>query len=126
MSLGRERSGGMVEPRALVALVGNEPRAYRDAVVKLLADSRPLVRVTAVEPDDVDREVLRLRPHLVICSSLTPAVETVPLSWVLLYPGGENRSEVSVVGARVVHEEIDVAGVLSVIDETSALIAPDR
>jgi hypothetical protein len=57
------------------ALIANEPRVYREVISDVLMRLRPLIEVfCCVEADDLDREVARLGPHLVICSRLTDSV----------------------------------------------------
>lgn len=61
----------MEEVRALVA---NDPRIYREVIAAALRELRPLVEVVVAEPEELDREVERVRPHLVICNQATAIV----------------------------------------------------
>lgn len=104
------------------ALVANDPRVYRELIADALLRLRPLVEVSIAEPEVLDREVERLRPHLVICSRTSAAVQAMCRRWVVLYPDGENRAEVGGAGtgrwaARLLHG-VGVADLLSVVDET--------
>lgn len=58
-------------------LVANEPCAYREAITGALQELRPHIEFNAVEPDGLDGEVARLRPHLVVCSQITAAVHNL-------------------------------------------------
>ena len=50
----------------LQVLVANEPCAYREVITGVLRELRPHIEVNAGEPDGLDGEVARLRPHLVV------------------------------------------------------------
>ncbi len=52
-------------------LIANEPPAYREVLALALQEMRVPADVTCVEPEDLDSEIVRLAPHLVICSRLT-------------------------------------------------------
>lgn len=92
----------------LRVLVANEPRSYREAIAAALAMLRPLDEVVEVNPASLDSEVRRLSPHLVICSRLTPIVETGASSWVELYPGGASRAVTSLGGERTTLPEMNL------------------
>ena len=105
------------------ALVANDPRVYRELIADALVRLRPLVEVSAAEPEELEREVERVRPHLVISSRATNAEERAGcLRWVVLYPNCENRVEIYEGGAggRAVRllEGVGVTDLLSVVDET--------
>jgi hypothetical protein len=105
-------------------LVANEPRVYREVVAYVLSKRRPLLEVLAAEPEDMDREVGRFGPHLVICSRATGPVREGCLAWVVLYPDGEDRVEVGHKGAIPATRPfagVGVAGLLSMVDETGLL-----
>jgi hypothetical protein len=109
------------------ALIANEPRVYREVVSDALMRLRPLVEVFCVDAEDLDREVARFGPHLVICSRLTESVrERCPL-WVVLYPEGEDRAEIGGDGslgiaARLLAGGAGMAELLSVVDEAAGLL----
>lgn len=74
-----------------------------------------------VEPDDLDTATLSLQPHLILCSRLTEVVQTRPTSWVLLYPGGESHSVISVAGKQRLKTDLELDDLLAVVDETLLL-----
>ncbi len=76
-------------PRVLVA---NEPSAYREALTATLRELRPRLLIHPVEPAELDLLVTTMRPTLVVCSRLSPAVQTHAGAWLLLYPEGEDRA----------------------------------
>jgi hypothetical protein len=94
-------------------LVGNEPRSYREVII--------------VAPEDLDGAVVqrRPRPQLVLCSRLTEVVETRGLAWVLLYPHGEAHVVISIAGRRQTAPDLDLDGLLCLIDQTELLARED-
>ena len=104
----------------LHVLVAHEPRAYRQALATVLPDLRPRLRVHLVEPANLDAAAAELRPLLVVCGRLTPAVRAHAASWVVLYPGGADWADIGgVLGERRI-ERPALDDLLAVID---ALVA---
>ncbi len=97
-------------------LAANEPRSYREVLAAALPALRPRCQVTAVEPDDLDAAVERLRPHLVVCSQLTGFAQLPSLAWVLLYPDGKPQSVVGMNGHGRVVAHIEFADLLAIVD----------
>jgi hypothetical protein len=114
--------GNVTEFRTMCIILAHEPRTYRTVLASAIRELRPHVEVLTVEPDDLDTEVARLHPALVVCSHLTPAVEAYPLSWVLLYPGYQTQAEVSLAGQRTTTSDIDFDMLLSLIDRAHRLV----
>lgn len=103
-------------------LVANEPCAYREAITGVLRELRPHIEVNVAEPDGLDGEVARLRPHLVVCSRITVAVQALP-GWVMLYPDGDNRAEIFTAGELMTVENVAFSDLLSFIDRMELLFA---
>jgi hypothetical protein len=101
--------------RVLVAL---ELQSYRQALAAAFRELRPEVEVFEAEKKDLDREMERLGPDLVVCSRLTARVEVHTASWVELYPNHGASSVVSVLGERSTFEEIQLSDLLSILDRT--------
>ena len=99
-------------------LVACELQSYRQALAAALRELRPDVEVFEAGKEDLDQEVERLGPHLVVCSKLTARVEDRAPSWIELYPNHGTRSVVSVLGERSTVEEIQLSDLLSIIDGT--------
>jgi hypothetical protein len=99
-------------------LVACELKSYREAIAAAFRLLRPNVEVFEAEAEDLDREVGRLSPDLVVCSRLTAWVENRVPNWVQLYLGYGPHSIVSVRGERSTIEEIQLSDLLSMIDET--------
>ena len=105
-------------------LVGNEPVFYRDVMATALQDLRPQVEVVEVEPAALDGEVLRRRPHLVVCSELSEVVQTRAPAWVLIYPVGANVAVVSIAGRRTTIPRVRFDDLLAVVDRALATARP--
>ena len=99
-------------------LVACELQSYRQALAAAFRELRPAVEVFEVVEEDLDREVERLGPDLVVCSRLTTRIEDRAPSWVELYPNHGAHSVVSVLGERSTVEEIKLSDLLSIIDRT--------
>jgi hypothetical protein len=99
-------------------LVACELQSYRQVFVATFRELGPDVEVFEAEEEDLDREVERLDPDLVVCSRLTARVEDHAPSWVELYPGSEAYSVISVLGELSTVEEIQLSDLLSIIDRT--------
>jgi hypothetical protein len=104
-------------------LIANDPRSYREVIAAAVQELRPQHSVVSVAPDDVDREICRFKPHLVVCSHLGPAVEANALAWIMLYPGGQTRSEFSIAGQRTAVADIEFSDLLAIVDRTQLLTA---
>ncbi len=102
-------------------LVANEPRAYRQVIATTVGQLRPDVEVVVIAPsDDLDSKVVCLLPDMVICSRLTPAIESSRHAWVLLYPDGETSSVSSIGGKRTSSADLEFDDLLAMIDRVSA------
>lgn len=106
-------------------LVANELCTYRETIADVFQELRPHFEIHCVDPDDLDREIARLRPHMVLCSRLTEAVRSL-LAWVLLYPDGENRVEISTAGERMTLFDVEFDHLLSILDKIELLLDGPR
>ncbi len=100
-------------------VVANEPRSYREAMAVACRVLRPEVEVILAEPVDLDAAVLRLDPHLVLCSRLTEGLRTGSRAWVVLYPEGAARAVISVAGHCVTTGDLGFAALAAVIDQAT-------
>jgi hypothetical protein len=105
-------------------LVACELKSYREAIAAAFRLLRPNVEVFEAEEEDLDREVGRLDPDLVVCSMLTERVEDRVPNWVELYPGCGVRSVVGVGEERSTIEEIQLSDLLSIVDRTERAVHP--
>jgi hypothetical protein len=105
-------------------LIGNEPLTYREVIAAALRELRPPARITIVDSDGLDAEVIDKHPALVICSHLTPEIRAGAASWLLLYPDGDGRSVFS--SGNQEHEipSVDFASLLAFVDLAMAPRSP--
>ncbi len=103
-------------------LVANELASYRESIAAVLRFSFPDLEVFEATPADLNREVLRLRPGLVICSRTTSLIrERVP-NWVELHPECDPLSVFCLDGERFVKEQVDLSDLISIVDRSAARI----
>lgn len=108
----------------ICVLVAVEPRFYREVFASTFRALHPNTEVITAEPDDLDREILHLRPYLVVCSQLTEVVQTRLLSWVLFYPDGDPTVTISIDGRSETRADVQLSDLLSLIDRTELLAGP--
>jgi hypothetical protein len=115
----------MVVVRVLVAL---ELRTYRQAIASALGYSRPHAAVSVSDPEDLDSEMERVEPHVVICSQSTQPVRDGALCWVkMLIVGEELRAIVSVKGlASTIVPNIQLTQLEALIDRAEVLAEADQ
>lgn len=104
--------------RVLVAI---DLRSYREALAETFREFIPRTQVFEAEPVDLDLELERLRPDVVICSEVTDLVEAGVPNWVELYPGGGVESVASIGGKRTIFESIQLADLFSIFDQLDML-----
>ncbi len=100
--------------RVTRVLIASELRSYSQAIASAFRELRPDTEVFEAEPGDLNREVLRLWPDLVICSKVTPVVKEHSPSWVELYPHCDSRSTVSVNGEVSEVQDIQLSDLLDI------------
>lgn len=96
-------------------LVANEFASYRESLAAVLRASLPDVQVSEATSAELNREVLRLRPDLVVCSRITSLVEDRVDNWIELYPGCETFSTFCLDGERFRKDHVDLEDLLSVV-----------
>ena len=97
-------------------LLANELVSYRESIATVLRTSFPNLEVFEADSADLNREVLRLWPGLVICSRVTPLVEEKVPNWIELYPDCESSSTFCVDGERYTKEQVDLSDLLSIVN----------
>ena len=102
-------------------MVANEPRSYRETIAYALAELRPNAEVLTVDPEDLERELLRVSPQLVVCSRVTRLIKREAPAWIELYPDLASESVVGFDGQRITYPDIDLETVLSIVDEAERL-----
>ncbi len=102
-------------------LVANALASYRESIAAVLRSFRPDAEVFEADSGEMDREILRIRPDLVICGRVTSLVrERVP-NWVELYPECEPHSTICVDGECSAAPEVELSDLLSVVDRVRPL-----
>jgi hypothetical protein len=98
-------------------LLANEPNAYRDVLASAVQILCPGHEALSVAPDELDDALAQVAPHMVVCSRLTPAVETCSGGWIMLYPGGETRVVICIGGQQFAVGDLEIGLLLAVIDK---------
>jgi hypothetical protein len=96
-------------------LVGNNLPLYREVLVSAFRAMRPDLAVESVSDVDLDAEILRLRPSLVICSSASQTIRDLCPAWILLFPGERDEAIVTVAGKESVLPHAGISELLAVI-----------
>ena len=104
-------------------LIANQLASYRESIAMVFRLSLPDLDVYEAESADLNREVVRLRPELVICSRVTPLVEERVPNWIELYPDCEKDSTFHVAGERSTTEQVELSDLLAVVDQSFARTA---
>lgn len=74
----------------------------------------------------LDREVLRVRPDLVIRGRVTPLVEERVPNWVELYPDCGPFSTIWLDGERSTTEQVELSDLLAVVDRAHSAAGAHR
>lgn len=98
-------------------LVIHELRYYREVISSAVRKLRPNIEVTTADPKLLDQDLICFDSDLVVCSRATPAIQIRYSAWIELYPNGEPRAVACINGHRSTVNEIDLDGLLSIIDE---------
>lgn len=122
----KDVSKGHLRMRNIRVLVANEPRAYREVFVSALQALRPAAEIVEGRPEDLDREVERLRPDLVLCSRISPVVERAVYNWILLYPENEPSIMIFTHGELSTMGDVDLQDLVALVDRTAETIDSDR
>jgi hypothetical protein len=112
--------------RSVRILVANEPRAYREVFASTLRVLRPDAEIVEARSENLDREVRRFRPDLVLCSNVSPLVQNTVRNWVLLYPESEPSIMIFTYGELSTVGNVDFNDLISLVDHTSETINNDR
>lgn len=98
-------------------LIANDPLSYREVMAVTIQQLRPEVEVWTSDPADLEREILRLEPNLVMCSQAPVVAHPYLLTYIVMYPNGENRAEITTAGQCVNVPDIEFGNLLSIIDD---------
>ena len=93
-------------------LVANELASYRQTLAIVLRELRPHVEVFETTSEDLEEEITRLRPDLVICSRVTFTVRQRVADWVELYPECKPYSTFYIDGQHRVKQDVQLSDLL--------------
>ena len=102
-------------------LIANELTSYREAVAMILRETCPNIEVFETEAENLDREVGRLSPSMVVCSEATKLVRARTPIWIELYPRCAFYSVASVCGKLSTFDDMQLSDILSVADCATGL-----
>lgn len=108
--------------RNVRVLIANEPRTYREAFAEALRFIRPGAEIVEAQAEDLDREVERFRPDVVLCSTVSPTVQNMVENWVLLYPENEPLVMISTAGELSTVSDVDLDDIIALVDRSADLI----
>jgi hypothetical protein len=102
------------------------PRSYREAVALYIHQHRPPAEVLIAPPGELEREVGRFRPHVLVCNETTDDVRDSVPSWVeILFEDSLSANmKVDELRTRKI-EDIGMDDVLGVLDETEELLSSE-
>jgi hypothetical protein len=103
----------VIAARVVVAL---EPRSHREALRDAIAQLRPLLDLVAIAPGDLGARPGRYVSAVVLLNHPLPAVQDRAFAWVVILPTPGARALVSIGGERWAIEQLELPGLLSLID----------
>lgn len=107
-------------------LVAIAPRSYREAVALYIHQHRPPAEVLIAPPGELEREVGRFRPHVIVCNETTDKVLGSVHSWVEILFEDSLSANVKVDELRSQQvEDVGMDDLLAVLDETEELLGSD-
>jgi hypothetical protein len=99
-------------------LIANELASYRESIAAVFRAFMPDLDVFEADSADLNREVVRLRPEMVICSRVTTLVEDRVPNWIELYPDRELHSTFCVEGERSRTEQVELSDLFAVVERS--------
>jgi hypothetical protein len=99
---------------------------YSDAMERAIRDSRPHLEIEIARTSELEAEIERFDPHMVLCERPNPAQPGGRGAWVKSsYEPGES-SEVCLDGQRWELDNPTMGELLAIIDETERLVLTGR
>ncbi len=99
---------------------------YSDAMKRAIRDSRPHLEIEIARTSELEAEIERFDPHMVLCERPNPAQPGGRGAWVKSsYEPGE-PSEVCLDGRRWELDNPTMGELLAIIDETERLVRTGR
>lgn len=107
--------------RVLVAF-GDEHRAYREVIAAGIRILRPQVEVATATPTEIEREIESFDPQVVVCGVPGNADPGDVPAWVELPVEPQRPARIRVGGSRRASVNLDLEGLLAVVDEAEELV----
>lgn len=114
-----------IQMRKVRILIANEPLVYREVFAGALRLICPDAEIVEAAAGDLDREVERFRPDLVLCSHVSPTVESMVQNWILLYPENEPAVMICTAGELSTVSDVDLEDMTALVDITNNLVNND-
>ena len=118
----RDRDDAM---RILIAYEDSH-RSYGQTLAGAIRGLRPVVETAVVQVHELEAEVGRFDPHLVVCNRPNTIDPGGRLAWLRLSDEPEEPSEFCLAGRRWGAENPGLDEVLAFIEETEKLLRPGR
>jgi hypothetical protein len=101
-------------------------RSYGQTMVGAIRGNRPNVEATIVQVRELEAEVRRFDPHLVVCNRPNSIDPGGRVAWVRLSDDPDEPSEFCLAGRRWGSENPELEEVLEIIDEMEGLLREGR
>ena len=113
--------GKTVQMRVLVAF-GDEHRAYREVLAAGLRILRPRADVATATPAEIEGEIARFDPRVVVCGVPGRSDPGGVPAWVELPVQPGRPAKIRVGGGRRASVNLELEGLLAVVDEAEGLV----
>jgi hypothetical protein len=107
--------------RVLVAF-GDEHRAYREVIAAGIRILRPRADVAIATPTEIEGEIGRFDPQVVVCGQPGIADPGDVPAWVELPVEPQRPARIRVGGSRRAAVNLELEGLLAVVDEAEELV----
>jgi hypothetical protein len=116
--------GSVQTVRILIAV---KPRMYGEVVALFLHRRRPNAEVLISPPEALDGEVVRFRPHLVVCSEgAVPEIPPGVLCRVEIMCSDGLNARISLDGRVAEAKDVRMEDLLALVDRTEQMILEER
>ena len=108
-------------------LITVPPLIYREALAAAVHQHRPDLEVRIAPPEDVEEEMGRLSPHLLVhneTDGLDPALLSPLLGWIEVLYSDTMDAKVCSDGQVSEVRDISIADLLTIVDDVEAAIRP--
>lgn len=107
----------------ILVTMEDQHTSYREVITDALRSLRPNLKVHSASTLELNDEVAREVPHLVICDRAVPEIPGAWLSWIYLSLAPDRPSEVDVCGSRSETTNPGLEELLLVMEHTEKVLA---